>query len=52
MALYALHIVATGEVRDRDGNLVETIPIDEVQEVELSDEQYRQITNQQKEIGS
>ena len=40
MARYALHIVAEGEVRDKDGNVKETVPVDVVQEVELTDEQY------------
>lgn len=35
--LYQLKIVATGEVRDAEGNLIESFPVEET--VELTEEQ-------------
>jgi hypothetical protein len=39
--LYELRIVASGEVRDKDGNLVEQVPVE--QTVTLTEEQVREL---------
>lgn len=44
---YRITIEATGEVRDKDGNLVETVPMEHV--VDLSAEELEQYLNNLKE---
>lgn len=39
--LFALEIEASGEVRDKDGNLIETVPVK--QTIHVTEEQYNEL---------
>lgn len=44
---YELRFVASGEVRDADGNLIEQIPVERT--IELSEDQVRALVSEQEE---
>lgn len=51
-ALYAIRVVATGEVRDADGNVIETVPIESEQHVLLTEAQARALATTTQEEAS
>lgn len=40
-AAFELKIEASGEVRDKDGNLIETVPV--TQTIQVTEEQYNEL---------